>query len=104
MEIRITARHFTLTDELRDHIHQKVGRLRQYYNGITDAHVILEIEKSRPLEHKGEIILSVYRQTLRARCAEVDHATVVDGCITRLRRQLLKYKHRLRSTDKDVVR
>ena len=101
MEPRITARHFSLSNDLRNFVNDRVAKLEQYYNGITDAHVILDIENGRPnSRYSAEAILTVYRQTLSAQDSADSHETALDNCVEGLRRQLLRYKGKLKDTAK----
>ncbi len=100
MKPRITARHFSLTEELRNFVSDRLTKLDRYYDGITDAHVILTVERGRQ-DRFAEIILTVYRQTLSASDIGPTHELAIDKCIEGLRRQLLKYKAKLKSTAKD---
>ncbi len=105
MQPRITARHFTITDELREYIRDKLSKLERYYNGITDVHVIVAVERGHTIENKSaEVILTVYRQTLSARESGESHEAAIDSCMEGLRRQLLRYKAKLRDTAKNVHR
>ena len=97
MQTRITARHFNLNDDLRNHVENRISKLSQVYDGITDASAILTIDKGRPQDHEAEIVLNVYRQRLSAHDMAATHEEAVDKCAARLRRQLLKYKAKLRS-------
>ncbi len=97
MQTRITARHFSLNDELREHVESRVSRLEHFYDGITDASAILSIDKGHPDKHEAEIVLSVYRQRLTAHDMASTHKEAIDKCTARLRRQLLKYKAKLRN-------
>ncbi len=102
MKPRITARHFSLTDNLRNAVDQKFKKLEKYYDGITDAHVVLTVSRRRPMEKTAEVNVTVFRQTLSARDVGPTHEQALDECIEGLRRQLLKYKAKLRSTARDV--
>ena len=104
MKPRITARHFSLTENLRNAVHDKFGRLEKYYDGITDAHVVLTVNRGRPTEKTAEVVVSVFRQTLSASDVGPTHEQALDECIEGLRRQLLKYKSKLRSTTRDYHR
>lgn len=96
MQTRITARHFSLNDDLRSHVESRISKLSQVYDGITDAAAILSIDKGHPGDHEAEITLNVYRQRLTAHDMAATHEEAVDRCTERLRRQLLKYKAKLR--------
>ncbi|MEL6704231.1 MAG: HPF/RaiA family ribosome-associated protein [Bacteroidota bacterium] len=65
MQTRITARHFQASDGLRTHIEQSLSKLTRYYDGIVDAHVVLNGD-DRATDKSAEVALNVYRQTLTA--------------------------------------
>jgi len=104
MKPRITARHFSLTDNLRAAVQQKFDKLEKYYDGITDARVVLTVNRGRPTEKVAEVVLTVFRQTLSASDIGPTHEKALDNCIEGLRRQLLKYKAKLKSTARDYHR
>ncbi|MEM9996743.1 MAG: ribosome-associated translation inhibitor RaiA [Bacteroidota bacterium] len=103
MQTRITARHFQASDGLRDHIEQSVTKLTRYYDGILNAHVVLNGDESAT-DKSAEVSLNVYRQTLTASDSAASHEVAVDGCVKQLRRQVQRYKDKLRSTSKDTHR
>jgi ribosome-associated translation inhibitor RaiA len=47
MHTRITARRFDVNDGLRAHIDSSMGKLDRYFDGIHDAHVILDGHDAR---------------------------------------------------------
>lgn len=102
MQTRITARHTTLNDGLRGHIESSVNKLGRYYDGIHDAHVVLDGQAG--VSKTAEVKLHVYRRTLTAQHAAPTYQEAVTSCVRQLRRQVLRYKGRLRSTDQDVHR
>ena len=46
MNIEITARHFTASDNLKELISEKIMKLEKYNSGIMNCHVILTKENS----------------------------------------------------------
>lgn len=102
MQTRITARHTTLTDSLRGHIEHSVSKLARYYDGIHDAHIVLN--GAAGASKTAEVKVNVSRRTLTAQEDAPTYREAVDGCVRQLRRQVLRYKDRTRSTDKDVHR
>jgi putative sigma-54 modulation protein len=101
MQTRITARHVQVDDGLRANLEKSVTRLSRYYDGIVDARVVLH-ESERPHEGKSaEVVLNVYRQTLTAQGHASTHTEAVNNCVRQLRRQVLRYKDRLRGTKHD---
>lgn len=95
MQTRITARQFDAPSGLRAHVMNEVGALGRVYDGIQDVHVVLKAEP--PLAKSAEVAVQVYRHTLTARATAATHEAAVDGCVRQLRRQVLRYKDRLRS-------
>jgi putative sigma-54 modulation protein len=104
MQTRITARHFTLREDLKEYIESRMDRLQRYYDGITDARVILTVDRGTPLQRHAEIVVSVFRQQLMAQDVAETHELAIDACVEGLRRQLLRYKSKLRRTDQKLHR
>lgn len=102
MQTRITARHTELSDGLRAHIENSLSKLDRYYDGIYDAHVVLDGHESSTSDRKAEVKVNVYRRTLTAQDAGSTYEDAVNRCVRQLRRQVLRYKGKLRSTDQDV--
>ena len=46
MNIKITARHFTASDKLRELINEKIMKIEKFNSGIMNCHVILTKENS----------------------------------------------------------
>jgi len=97
MQTRITARGFDVSDGLRTHIEGSVERLERYFDGIHDAHVILNGHGAPGEEKMAEITVQVPRGQLRAAGAAATHKDAVTGAVRQIRRQVLRYKDRVRS-------
>ncbi len=93
MRINITARHFKLSDPLKEFIEKEVRRLKKYYNGIIDAEVIVDAEKKFRLI---EIKINVYGTILTAHESAEEIQVGVREAVDKLERQLIKYKEKLR--------
>jgi len=104
MQTQITARHFDASLNLKEYASTRLSKLERYYNGITDAHVILTNGTTAPSDKHAEITLGVYRQRLSARRAGSTYEEAIDSCVENLRRQLLRYKAKLRDTSKEAHR
>jgi putative sigma-54 modulation protein len=104
MQSQITARDFDLYPDLRDHVDSRLAKLERYYDGIINAHVILEESNAPSGDKKAEINIDVYQKRLSAEDTAPTYEQAINQCVNHLRRQLKKYKARLRSTDKDAHR
>lgn len=104
MRTQITARNFNASPSLREYATEQLERLERYYDGITDARMTLIYENHGTIEKTAEVTLNVFRQQLAAHETGSTHEEAIDRCVKNLQRQIKKYKAKLRSVDKDIVR
>ncbi len=97
MQIRTTARHFELTDDLRDFAEKGIQKLGRYFNHIIDTHLILETEKSRMT---AELKIKVYGTVLTSKHKSFDMYDSVEKVIGKMEVQLKRYKGKLK--DKNI--
>jgi putative sigma-54 modulation protein len=93
MEIRISARHFELTDNLRNFAEEEIRRLEKYYDNIISAELTMSVEKSRQL---AELSVKVYGTLLTAKAKTFDMYPAVEQAVTKMETQIKKYKGKLR--------
>ena len=99
--LQITTRHFDARPALHDHAARRLEKLERFYDGIVDAHVILEADGRPPDDKKAEVMINVYQKRLAATSTASSHEEAIDGCAEGLRRQLKTYKGKLKSTKQD---
>ena len=104
MQTQITARHFEAKSDLKDYASTRLSKLKRYYDGITDAHVVLTSNNTTPTDKHAEVTVHVYRQRLAAQHQGTTYEEAIDQCVNSLRRQLIRYKAKLRSKQKMVHR
>lgn len=104
MQSQITARHIDLHPDLREHVESQLEKLQRFYDGIINAHVILGESNAPSGDKTAEINIDVYQKRLSADDAAPTHEQAINQCVDHLRRQLKRYKAKLRSTDKDAHR
>lgn len=95
MQIRTTARHFDLTEDLKAFAEKQIGKLERYFNHIIDSHLILDMEKSRMT---AELKVKIYGTVLSSKHRSFDMYDSVEKVIDKMEVQIKKYKARL--TDK----
>jgi len=93
MQIRTTARHFDLTDDLKDFVEKHISKLQKFFDHIIDSHLILEMEKSRMT---AELKLKVYGTVLTSKHKSFDMYDSVEKVIDKMQRQLKTYKGKLK--------
>lgn len=92
MQINLTGHHLDITTSMRDYINDKFAKLERHFDQVSDAHVILSVEK---LRHKAEATLYVSGGNMYADAIEEDMYSAIDGLIDKLDRQVVKHKEKL---------
>ena len=93
MKVRTTARHFELTQELKDFANKEINGLDRFFDHIIDAHLVLEEEGYRK---KAELNLKVYGTMLISQHSSDDFRASIEGALDKMKRQLKKYKSKLK--------
>ena len=95
MQILVTGRHVEVTDEVREYVQTKAGRLTKYYDRIHEIEVILDHESE---QFSVEMIVHADRKhTFVARGTGPDTFALVDEIVVKLERQLTKHKEKNRN-------
>ena len=91
--VTITGRHLAVTAALNDYAEKKIESLHLDYPKIIEAHVLLEVDKYR---HRAEIVLNCANHiTIEAHEETTDLYASLDQAISKIARQMRKYKTRL---------
>lgn len=101
MNIQITARNIDLTDAIRSYAEKKVSKLEKYFDHITEASVLLEVQKN---VHIVEILLSAKGVFMKGLEKSEDLYASIDLASDKIEKQLVKYKEKLKDKkihDKD---
>jgi putative sigma-54 modulation protein len=100
MNIEITARHFDLTPELRQHVEREIGGLRRYFDNIISSEVILDVEKYRQY---AEIKTKVYNAVITGTADSDDMYASIEMAIDKVKKQLKKHKGKLKLKRPDKI-
>ena len=101
MNIQITARNINLTDAIRNYAEKKVSKLEKYFDHITEASVLLEVQKN---VHTVEVLLSAKGVFMKGLEKSEDLYASIDLAVDKIEKQLVKYKEKLKDKklhDKD---
>ena len=94
--IKVTGRHLSITEAIKNYAHSKVEHLHLDYPRIVEAHVILDVEKHR---HFAEVILHCTNHiTIEASEETDDMYASIDRVIAKVARQMRKYKTKIMRT------
>ncbi|MCH7591952.1 MAG: ribosome-associated translation inhibitor RaiA [Planctomycetes bacterium] len=95
MQIRVTARHVEVSNDVREYIYEKASKLPRYYDRIHEIEVILDHESE---QFSAEMIVRVEREpTIVASETGPDTFALIDVIVGRLERQLKKLKDKRRN-------
>ncbi len=98
MKITINSVHFKADKRLVDFINEKVEKLTTVYNGVIGSEVILKVENTETPDNKiAEIRLFIKGNDLYAKKQTKTFEESVDSAVEALKRQLSKYKDKLKS-------
>lgn len=95
MQILITERHTSASQEVKDYVREKAGKLVRYYDRISAIDVILDGAGDQG--HVEMIVRVDGADDFVAREANGDFYAGVDKVIDRLERQLTSFKEKLRN-------
>ena len=94
MDIRIKTKNLSLTDDVRNLVEEKLGRLEKFLPEDADATVTLKGKKNYV---KVEMTIPMKRYTLRVEEEDRDLHNAIDRVENVMERQIRKYKTRLTS-------
>ncbi len=100
MQITITARHFDLTNPIRDYVEQSCEKLSKYFDHIINIHLTLSLENSRNIV---EMNLHASKFDLHSVSEEMDMYLALDDAIDKMEVQLKKLKDKVTDHQKKSV-
>ena len=91
MQLNISGHHIEVTDSLKSYVIEKLQRLERHYDHITNAHVILSVDK---LKQRAEATIHISGAEVFADADCADLYAAIDKLADKLDRQILKYKEK----------
>ncbi len=100
MRTVITARHFEVSDSLKDRIHKAVAKLERFDDRIVDCHVVMDVQRHR---NSVEVLLNAHGHTLQGKGESDNMYSAIDAAFEKLERQLKRLDSKLNDhrTDKE---
>jgi putative sigma-54 modulation protein len=91
MQLSISGHHIDVTDALRTYVEEKLQKLERHYDHITNAHVILSVEK---LRQRAEATVHISGAEVFADADCEDLYAAIDKLTDKLDRQIIKHKEK----------
>ena len=89
MEITITARHFDLTNAIRDHVYESSEKLEKYFDHIINAQFVLCFENHLS---KVELLVNAPKHILKSETTNKDMYLAIDESVEKMVHQIKKMK------------
>ena len=94
MQVSVTGRHVEVTEAMKQHVEDKIAKIKRHFDHVTDVHVILTVEK---LEQKAEATVQISGAKLFADDVQADMYAAIDNMVDKLDRQIIKHKEKIQS-------
>lgn len=94
MQIQITSKNIAITDPIRSYAEKKVGKLEKYFDGSTEATVLLDVHKNL---HTVEVLIATKGVFMKGLEKSEDLYASIDLATDKIEKQLVKYKEKLKS-------
>jgi len=91
MNITITGRHISVSDNLKDYAEKKIIKLEKYFHQLIDAHIIMYVEK---LDHGAEVIINGDGIQFHGREKAADLYSAIDLLFEKMEKQVSRYKEK----------
>ena len=100
MQVKLTARHFDLTPQIREKAEAEIEGLTRFHENIISAELILDVERHRRL---AEIRVKVSRDTLTGSGDSDDMYKSISLAVDKMKAQLKKHKEKLKEKDVEAI-
>ncbi len=91
MKVTITGQHIEVTPAIRDHVEEKIGRIKRHFEHPLDINVVLTVEK---LKHNAEANVHVNGKDFFVHTSQGDMYEAIDDLAHLFDRQIIKHKER----------
>jgi putative sigma-54 modulation protein len=88
MDITVTFRHMDPTESLRDYAEEKVSKIDKYLDTVSEAHIVLTVEKFR---HTADVTLSIDGTRIKGVEETEDMYSAIDQVMDKIEKQVKKY-------------
>lgn len=91
MNLNLTGRHLEITPAIRQHVTDKIGKIKSHFDNVMDVTVILSVDK---LRQKAEGSVHLSGKNVFVECEDENLYVAIDAMIEKLDRQIIKHKEK----------
>ena len=92
MHLDITGHHVEVTDALREHVMDRVSKIEQHFDAISNVHLTLTVDKTG---HKAEATVSVKGRQIHVTSTDDNMYVAIDRLYEKLNRRVRKHKEKI---------
>jgi putative sigma-54 modulation protein len=94
MRVEITSKSLEVTDAMRDHVEKRLLKLKRYFDGVLDCHVVIRVER---FIHRCEITLHGQGFDFFSEGHAEEVYAALDGAADKMETQVRKMKDKIRA-------
>lgn len=98
MNVQLTGHHVEVTPAIREHLVEKLARVKHHFDHTVEVKAIFSVEKHI---QKASLILRSNGQDFHAEDAQEDLYTAIDFAVDKLDKQVLKQKNKRNDVSRD---
>ncbi|PKY12241.1 ribosomal subunit interface protein [Acidithiobacillus marinus] len=94
MQITITGQHLDLTEALKNHTEEKIGKLDRHFDQVIDARVVLKHAPHENPENTADVTMYAAGHVFHAESRHADMYRALDMVTEKLESQIDSYKEK----------
>ena len=91
MNLNLSGHHLEITPAIREHVVNKIEKIKRHFDNLIDVNVVLSVEK---LKQKAEANVHLSGKTIFVECDDTNLYAAIDNLIEKLDRQIIKHKEK----------
>jgi len=91
MNLNLTGRHLEITPAIRQHVADKISKMKNHFDGVMDVAVVLSVEK---LRQKAEGSVHLSGKDVFVESEDDNLYVAIDSMVEKLDRQIVKHKEK----------
>lgn len=99
MNLNLTGRHLEITPAIRQHVNEKLAKLKSHFDNVIDVNIVLSVDK---LQQKAEASVHLSGKDLFVECDDENLYVAIDNMIDKLDRQIIKHKEKYEARRHDA--